>query len=140
MGADSFEYAPPIPPQSLPFPGEAPLIYIEQSEPHISVAIVRSCAPYSEGCANPQLKARSVQGDKHGRYDWKFADLKNCEDAVNQTERLLSKIETSKLPLVLKYRAEQQRVKTAEEHAAENLVTLLSSCLSKSYMTPPWER
>ena len=128
--------------EALPFPGETPLIYIKQSEPFQSVAIVRSCAPFPAGCRKPQLKARSVRYTAPEQYVWEFADMVNCRGTEKLTQALsipLPDAQNDK-PEVIVYRAGPYSIKSAREHTAEDLVTRLSPCLSKSYMTPPWER
>lgn len=128
--------------KTLPFPGEIPLIFIEQSEPGHSVAIVKSCAPFPEGCKPPQLKARSIRYSAPGTYVWEFADLRNCQGTDKLVEALSIPLPEARTdaPEEIKYRAGPHLVKSAREHAAEDLVTRLTSCLTKSYMTPPWQR
>jgi len=119
--------------QDLPFRGETSLLLIEQTGPDHSVAIVESCAPFPAGCKAPQLKARSLQGRA-----WEFADLRNCKGAERLVDLLLST--TDERPKSIRYAAGPERVKTAKQHTAEDLLTALEQCLSKSYMTPPWAR
>lgn len=124
--------------KALPFPGEIPLIYIEQTEPTQSVAIVRSCAPEPENCAAPKLKARSIRLGGSNQSLWEFADLSTCAGAPKIANLLFGTGDGE--ALTLKYIAGNNRVRTAQEHIAEELVGLINPCLQTSYMTPPWER
>jgi|GEM_PF-2724589 len=136
--AQPADSSPPVRAEQLPFPGETSLVLIEQSGPDQAVAIVESCAPFPEGCAKPQLKARSVQTQSPSDFIWEFADLRNCPGAQTLVTALLTIAEET--PLSIRYAAGPHLVKSAREHAAEDLVSALSACLSRSYMTPPWER
>jgi len=124
--------------KALPFPGEIPLIYIEQTEPTQSVAIVRSCAPAPENCAAPKLKARSICFDGSNQNRWEFADLNTCAGAPKLANLLFGTGDGE--AFTLKYIAGDNRVRTAQEHIAQELVDLINPCLETSYMTPPWER
>jgi len=126
--------------ENLPFPGETPLFFIEQNVKFQSVAIVSSCAPFPEGCKNPQLKARSIRHNSHNQYIWEFANLEQCSGSERQVKLLLSVVENINEPHKVMYDAGQHRVKSALAHSAEEFVNLVSPCLSKSYMTPPWDR
>lgn len=137
-GSDRSVMQAKISAETLPFPGETSLVFIEQKSPDQTIAIVKSCAPLTAGCKSPQVKARSIKHAAQQSDSWEFADLKNCPGAQTLVTALLTTAD--KTPLTITYTAGPHLVKSAKQHAAEDLVARLSSCLSKSYMTPPWER
>ena len=142
VASDQSDWEAQMRADTLPFPGEIPLVIIEQSAPVQSVAIVLSCAPFPEGCNTPERKARSMRGSAPDNYVWEYADLRNCPGTKTLVEALSIPLPEARTdaPELISYNAGPHLIKSAREHAAEDLVERLNTCLTKSYMTAPWDR
>lgn len=169
LPAKASDHPPALDPSSLPFEGETPLLYMSiygKSPSEQAIAIVKSCAPRFKGCADPILKVRSLSALTQSRLtrdkslQWAFADLDRCEGAMTHYQTLatdalglkdrpegLVEFDVNSLSGTARFGGRETRFKPFSSdlpHPTQKWITdfqaLLNTCLTQSYMTPPWER